>query len=442
MRIKWSDLKRTAAQPALRSSFAGTALTTVFVLVIYFFDAEYSARLPLAFVIGGGLLIMFGPVPSTYRLVRGTLAFAAWKRQLFWLVVFGWSVWVGHLAAYIPRYAPVLFILYSSGGGLGVGLFSRFSYILNTGFMVANFVISLWLISPAEFQQFRLEVLLVALATMVGAAWFGRLSRYYIQQNESAAKQLRFTRRDRRLISEERKKSDGLLLNILPVSVADELKATGKTEPVHFDAATVLFTDFQGFTLIAESLSPKDLVKELDQCFSYFDATIARYNLEKLKTIGDSYMCAGGVPEANQTHAVDTVLAALEIQAFMNRMKAIKVEQGLPYWELRLGIHTGPLVAGVIGEKKFAYDVWGDTVNIASRCESSGVAGRINISGAVHERVRDLFECEYRGRVPAKHKGEIDMYFVNGVRPEFSVDGAGEVPNDSFRTEYARLSGL
>ena len=350
--------------------------------------------------------------------------------------MFGWSVWIGHLVAYIPQYAPIFFLLFVGGGGLGVGLYSRWTYFWNTGTLCANFLVSLWLIDRSVFLADWFEWTLLTAASMTSALWIGRLSGYSKFQNESAAKQLRETRRDRRLIAEERAKSDRLLLNILPGSVADELKATGKTEPVFYNAATVLFTDFEGFTLIAENLAPHDLVRELDQCFSYFDATIARYGLEKLKTIGDSYMCAGGVPVANQTHAFDCVLAALEIQAFMNRMKSIKAGQGLPYWELRLGIHTGPLVAGVIGEKKFAYDVWGDTVNIASRCESSGAAGRINISGAVYERVRDLFVCEYRGRVPAKHKGEIDMYFVNGIRPELSVDGAGKVPNADFHRAY------
>ena len=406
--IKWTDLTRTAAQPAFRSAFTGTAFTLLLILGIRVFDSEYSRDLPMAFVTVLGLLIMFVPISPTYRLVRGTLAYASWKRQLYWMVIVGWSIWIGHAAAYIPKYAAILFILYSSGGGLGVGLFSRFAYVGNTAFLVAIFAGSLFWRDPAQLLAMRFEVIALGLATMTGAFWFGRLSTYFIQLNAGAARQLRHTRRDRRTIADERAKSDGLLLNILPASVAEELKAKGKTEPVSFDSATVLFTDFQGFTRIAESLSPHDLVRELDQCFSYFDATVARYNLEKLKTIGDSYMCAGGVPEANRTHAVDCVLAALEIQAFMNGMKAIKVEQGLPYWELRLGIHTGPLVAGVIGEKKFAYDVWGDTVNIASRCESSGVAGRINISGATHAIVQSFFQCEYRGRVPAKHKGEIE----------------------------------
>lgn len=230
----------------------------------------------------------------------------------------------------------------------------------------------------------------------------------------------------------ERDKSESLLLNILPASVAEELKEYGAAQPVHFDSVTVLFTDFVGFTKIAERLTPTELVGELDKCFSYFDNVAQKYGLEKLKTIGDAYMAAGGIPAKNNTHPFDCALAALEIQAFMNQMKAIKEQQGFPYWELRLGMHTGPLVAGVVGEKKFAYDVWGDTVNTASRMESSGVPGAINISRALRDQIHYLFRCEFRGKVYAKNKGEIDMFFLNGVKPKYSVKGEGRVPNGEF----------
>jgi len=245
---------------------------------------------------------------------------------------------------------------------------------------------------------------------------------------------------EKKKTEEERNKADELLLNILPREIAEELKLKGYSLPVHYDSVTIMFTDFKGFTLVAETMSPGKLVEELDNCFSYFDAVSERYNLEKLKTIGDSFMCAGGIPLPGRAHAVDAVLAALEIQAFMNQTKAIKTEQNLPYWELRLGIHTGPLVAGVIGDKKFAYDVWGDTVNTASRMESSGVEGKINISNATFKLVKSFFNCDYRGRVPAKHKGEVDMHFVNGIRPELSKNGDGRVPNETFNEMYNELN--
>ena len=230
-------------------------------------------------------------------------------------------------------------------------------------------------------------------------------------------------------LEEEKQKSENLLLNILPEKIATELKDKGQIVPQYFDSVTVLFTDFHGFTKVAESMSPKELVSELDKCFSYFDSLMDRYNLEKLKTIGDSYMCAGGLPNKNETHFLDTVLAALEIQRFMNQMKEIRKTQGSKYWELRLGIHTGHLVAGVIGQKKFAYDIWGDTVNTASRMESSGMNGKINISQQTYELVKEYFQCEYRGMVVAKNKGEVGMYFVSCIRPQYSVDGKGIVPN-------------
>ncbi|MEM7184814.1 MAG: adenylate/guanylate cyclase domain-containing protein [Spirochaetota bacterium] len=240
-------------------------------------------------------------------------------------------------------------------------------------------------------------------------------------------------------IIQEQEKSDKLLLNILPTEIAQELKEQGYTKPKLYSSVSVVFTDFVGFTSIAEKLSPQDLVSELDRCFSHFDSIIKKYNLEKIKTIGDSYMAAGGIPLENKTHCIDCVLAAMEIQSFMARMQKIKQEQQSDYWQLRLGIHTGPLVAGVVGEMKFAYDVWGDTVNTASRMESSSVSGEINISQSVYEVTKDLFVCEHRGKIAAKRKGNVDMYFIKGIRKEYSVDGKGHVPNDKFQKVYQEI---
>jgi hypothetical protein len=182
-------------------------------------------------------------------------------------------------------------------------------------------------------------------------------------------------------------------------------------------------------------------VGELDEYFRHFDRIARRRNLEKIKTIGDAYMAVGGIPKSSRTHAVDCVLAALEIRDLMQRMHADPTREGRPRWDLRIGIHTGDLVAGVIGKAKFSYDVWGDTVNTASRLESAGVPGRVNISGATHALVRQFFDCEYRGTVPAKHKGLIEMYFVNGLRPALSVDADGKSPNRAFAEQYAKLAG-
>ena len=233
--------------------------------------------------------------------------------------------------------------------------------------------------------------------------------------------------------------SEHLLRNILPDKIARELKERGHCEPVSYENVTVMFTDFKGFTQIAESMSPKELVEHLDECFRHFDSLMDRYNMEKLKTIGDSYMCAAGIPVPNKTHAVDAVLAALEIQDFMNDIKELKQTQSQPYWELRLGINTGPLVAGVIGDRKFAYDVWGDTVNTASRMESSGVPGRVNISYRTYQEVRNFFDCEYRGKVRAKNKGEVQMYFVNRIKSALSDDDHGRKRNEKFNLLYEQL---
>ena len=228
----------------------------------------------------------------------------------------------------------------------------------------------------------------------------------------------RYVKRTKKIIEDEKDRSEKLLLNILPYETAEELKEKGSATPRQYDMVSVLFTDFKGFTNIAEKLSPEQLVEELNQCFLEFDRIIDKNNLEKIKTIGDSYMCAGGVPVANTSNPIDVVKAGLEIQEYMNQMKAERIARGLDYWELRVGIHTGKVIAGVVGKNKFAYDIWGDAVNVASRMESSGEPGMVNVSGDTYKLVKDLFSFTYRGKVKAKNKGDIDMYFVESLAPK------------------------
>ncbi|HMY33533.1 MAG TPA: adenylate/guanylate cyclase domain-containing protein [Leptospiraceae bacterium] len=246
----------------------------------------------------------------------------------------------------------------------------------------------------------------------------------------------------KQLIELQRQKSEELLLNILPKAVADELKLNGATQPLHYDSVTVIFTDFKGFTKISEQMTPEELVSRLDVFFTSFDELADKFKLEKLKTIGDAYMCAGGLPTVNKTHPVDACLFALQVQYIMRVAKELKQSMDLPFWELRLGIHTGPVVAGVIGKKKFAYDVWGDAVNTSARMESSGEPGRINISGRTYELVKDFFEFEYRGKIEAKNKGKIDMYFLNSLKKDLSDAEEGHVPNQKFWELYNKTFAI
>jgi len=242
-------------------------------------------------------------------------------------------------------------------------------------------------------------------------------------------------RAQNREIEGQKVKIEELLLNILPREISEELKVNGKATARHHDDVTVMFTDMKGFTKVAEKMTPQQLVSELDECFIRFDAIVDRYGIEKIKTIGDSYMCACGVPTGDPHHAVKAVMAAIDIREEMNAWKREREARGMEPWVLRIGLHSGPVVAGVVGKRKFAYDIWGDTVNTASRLESSGVPGEVNISGSTYALVSEWFECEHRGRVQAKNKGEIDMYFVRRIKPEFSADPAGTVPNERFRKQ-------
>ena len=217
------------------------------------------------------------------------------------------------------------------------------------------------------------------------------------------------------LIEEEKKHSDKLLLNILPPAIAQELKSRNKVAARKYDHATVMFTDFIGFTNVAERLSPEMLVEELDFCFSNFDNIIGKYRIEKIKTVGDAYICASGLSDMNASPS-DMVKAALEIQDFLQHVKAERLNQGLPYFEARVGIHTGPVVAGVVGAKKFAYDIWGDTVNTAARMEEACEPGHVNVSEDTHLLAKYEFEWNYRGKIAAKNKGQMDMYYVTAIK--------------------------
>ena len=246
-----------------------------------------------------------------------------------------------------------------------------------------------------------------------------------IKQKEQVEKQ-------RKMLQQEKEKTEKLLLNILPREMAEELKNKGKAKARQYRSATVMFTDFEGFTKHAENYQPQELVAALDSYFIKFDEIVNKYNVEKIKTIGDAYMAAGGVPIRNKSNAIDTTLAALEIQRAVNEMNRAKEKMKITPWNLRIGIHSGSLIAGVVGIKRLAYDIWGDTVNVAARMESTGETNKVNISESTYEAVAEFFVTEYRGKIKVKYKGSINMYFVHGIKPELSENEDGITPNEAF----------
>lgn len=248
--------------------------------------------------------------------------------------------------------------------------------------------------------------------------WFLNMSRRknkkLAQQNDEIEKQRQELEANRDLIAVEQQKSEELLLNILPGAIANELKEKGYATPKKYGLATVLFTDFGGFTKVSQQMAPDDLIEELNICFVAFDDIIERYGIQPIKTIGDSYMCVGGVPIEGSVSPSEMVNAALEINTFMNERLAQKKLEGIEYWDTRIGLHSGPVIAGVVGKKKFAYDIWGDAVNTASRMESGAEPNSVNISEATYLLIKNDFKCEYRGEFDVKNKGVMKMYKVTG----------------------------
>jgi class 3 adenylate cyclase len=226
-------------------------------------------------------------------------------------------------------------------------------------------------------------------------------------------------------IEKQRQLAEKLLCNILPDKVAEELREKGSVDPMYFEDVTIVFTDFVGFTLSTEKLPAEELVQLLHQYFTAFDQIVSSYGLEKLKTVGDSYMCASGLPTRTPSHPVDAVMAAYEMLDYVERTAESGSGAG---WRVRVGLHTGPVIAGVVGIRKFLFDIWGESVNLASRMESSGAPGRINVSERTYSRVKDFFACEHRGKVKTKEGREVDMYFVDGVSPALLAGQAGSPP--------------
>jgi len=234
------------------------------------------------------------------------------------------------------------------------------------------------------------------------------------------------------LLQQEKEKVEKLLLNILPEDTVRELSDSGTTRARAFKQVSVMFTDFAGFTTAAQEIEPIDLIDRLDKFFSRFDEIVEKWNLEKIKTVGDAYLCAGGMPIRSKENPIRTVLAGLEIQQFMKKQESEDERDGLKPWTLRVGINTGEVVAGVIGKKRYAYDIWGATVNLAQRMEVNCKPGAVNISESTYELIEPYFICTPRGKVMAKNSGLVNMYFVERIKPELSIDGSGLEPNEQF----------
>ena len=229
-----------------------------------------------------------------------------------------------------------------------------------------------------------------------------------------------------------------LLENILPQKTINEFKKTGKSTPQKYNNCTVLFTDFVNFSGKASVISPKELIEKLDYYFTKFDEIIQKYHLEKIKTIGDAYMAVGGVSENTENIELKTALAALEIRNFMANEIITKKALGLDFWDIRIGIHSGELIAGVIGKHKFSFDVWGDTVNIAARCEQNSKPNQINISADFQKHIKTYFNFTERGKIEVKNRGEIEMYFLDSIINSYSLYNKGKKANNDLRT----LAGL
>lgn len=293
---------------------------------------------------------------------------------------------------------------------------------------LATYIIIRGRIEQGRREQVRLEMKIADRTREIRAQ-----SAKIEQQNQIIQEEKEKVEEQKRLLQIEKDKSENLLRNIIPEATAEELKSKGRASARAYKTVSVLFTDFVGFTKIAEHMKPTELVNKLDIYFRKFDEIIVRNNLEKIKTIGDAYMCAGGVPVRNNTNPIDSVLAALQIQDYMLRLKNDAIANGTEYWDLRLGINTGEVTAGVIGSERLAYDIWGSTVNQAQRMEMMGEPGRVTISGATFKLIEPYFACTFRGKVQSKSKGMIDMFTVERIKPELSINGEGIYPNDRFQ---------
>lgn len=394
----------------------------------------------------------FWPSYLLLLLLRRLLGMERWKRAKFYAVamvlvtlgmIFG-GIFEGlefddnEIKTSIP--SVILFVVIAIGAVfVGVALVGLFVQVVRLGAkLLRSKGYVRWIGAGALFSSLSnwFFAVIIGIAHLPNSSWLATVSDYFnyvgltvsaavfmairsAHQNRAVARQRddldREVHERTAELRQERDRSDELLLNILPHEVAEELKRTGAAAAKHFDQASVLFTDFKGFTTMSEKVGAAELLEELNTCFKAFDDIIGAHGVEKIKTIGDAYMCAGGLPDPKTSSPADVVFAALEMQAFMEKRRIEREAQGKLAFAMRVGIHTGPVVAGIVGVKKFQYDIWGDTVNTASRMESSGEVGQVNISENTYSLVKDIPGLAFtpRGKVQAKGKGEMEMFFVS-----------------------------
>ena len=240
-------------------------------------------------------------------------------------------------------------------------------------------------------------------------------------------------------LTRDNEKIKALYEKVSPEGIKDTSEAEKKERSLKFNMATVLFGDIHGFSKLDEGMDSSAVMDELDEILFEFDAIVTRFKIEKIKTIGDTYMCAGGIPVKNITNPIDVVMAAMEMRNFLKKFEAEKRGEEKSIWDLKIGIHTGPVTATISGKKKVNYDIKGDTVNTASRVEAVSDNGMILISVMTYELVKEFFDCEYFGKLPVKYKGDLQMYRVKGLKAEFSINGEGVLPNDAFRIKFGLI---
>ncbi len=258
-----------------------------------------------------------------------------------------------------------------------------------------------------------------------------------LRENKKISNQLKELTETNKKLVKQNEKLDKIISSLPPDVLPKEASSQIKSRTARFEMATVLYADIQGFKKIAEQSATSDIIDELDQIIFHFNTIVEKYKIEKIKTIGDAYMCAGGVPVKNITNPVDVVLAALEMQDYLNELKAEYESQNKKFWDLKMGIHTGPVTATFSGRKKISYELKGDTVHIATRMASASEVGKINISIMTYELVKQYFACDYHGKIPVKYKGDLEMYFLKRIKPAYSEDRkTGRSPNQILWNKY------